>query len=210
MNEPSSDLFQKLTAQIEAAPAPTRPQARRRHLLVLGAALLPITFLMIKGLRTDLLRGGARWAVAVAWLVLVGVLLRLARRRPATHPLGWGTRLAGLLAPAAMILAVLGLQYSGAGEGWGGGDHFGCLATSTLLALLPVMALIFVERHSDPVAPSVRGLLLGSLGGPLGAIPFYLECGAPSSVEHATLGHVLPVLAMAVVGAVVGRRWLAI
>lgn len=210
MNEPSSDLFQKLAAQVEAAPAPTRPQAQRRHRLVLAAASLPITLLLVKGLRTDLLRGGARWAVAAAWLALVGGLALLARRPAATHPVGWGTRTSGLWAPAAMIVAVLGLHYSGAGEGWGGGDHFGCLAKSTFLALLPVLALLYVERRSDPVAPSVRGLVLGALGGAVGVIPFYLECGAPSSVEHATLGHVLPVLATAAVGAFLGRRWLAI
>ncbi|MBK6687746.1 MAG: DUF1109 family protein [Deltaproteobacteria bacterium] len=210
MNEPSSELFQKLVAQVEASPAPTRPQAQRRHRLILAAALLPITFLWFKGLRTDLLRGSTRWAVAAAWVTLVGGLVLLARRRAATHPLGWGTRMAGLWAPALMILAVLGLHYSGAGEGWGGGNHFGCLAKSTVLALLPVLALLFVERHSDPVAPSARGLMLGTLGGVIGVIPFYLECGAPSSVEHATFGHVLPVLAMAAVGALLGRRWLAI
>lgn len=210
MNEPSSDLFQKLAAQVEAAPAPTRPQAQRRHRLVLAVALLPIIFLLVKGLRTDLLRGGARWAVAATWLVLAGGLVLLARRRAATHPLGWGTRMAGLWAPVAMVVAVLGLHYSGAGEGWSGGDHFGCLAKSTILALVPVAALLFIERHSDPVAPSVRGLLLGALGGAIGVIPFYLECGAPSSVEHATFGHVLPVLATAAVGALLGRRWLAL
>lgn len=210
MNEPSSELFAKLAAQVAETPSPTRPQAQRHRRWILGLVFGGVGVMAVRALSIDLTRGGGRGWVAAVWLGLAFSLYRAARRPAAARPIGWLDRTSGLWVPAAMIMGVVALQWSGAGEGWTGGHHRGCFLGSLMVAALPTLALLYLARHTDPVAPGIRGWLLGALGGVAGVIPFYLECVAPSSVEHASLGHVAPVLVMAVLGALIGRRWLAL
>ena len=83
-----------------------------------------------------------------------------------------------------------------------------CLVHSLMGGVAGTILLMFVWRRSDPFSPSISGALLGCLGGLMGTLSVELLCENGEG-WHLTLGHGLPVLALALVSMLVGRRWLA-
>lgn len=83
-----------------------------------------------------------------------------------------------------------------------------CGLFASMLGAAGALGLMFMLRGSDPYCPRLSGALLGLIGGVVGALSTGIVCPG-QLVWHTLLGHGLSLLALAFVGAVVGRRILA-
>jgi hypothetical protein len=84
-----------------------------------------------------------------------------------------------------------------------------CAAFTMMFAAGPLVAFLMVFRRSDPVAPGLSGAALGAAAGAWGAFGIELFCNCPAP-GHVILGHVLPVLLLALIGAAIGGRALRV
>lgn len=75
--------------------------------------------------------------------------------------------------------------------------------------MFPLLALIVVRRGSDAVHPAATGAALGAACGASAGVMVEMWCPV-SEVRHVAIGHVAPIIALAVVGAALGVRLLAI
>ncbi|PKN39797.1 MAG: hypothetical protein CVU63_14180 [Deltaproteobacteria bacterium HGW-Deltaproteobacteria-20] len=212
MESPSPDVRARLMAQLASRPSPPRPQAKRRRLLLLAlAALLPIVAAGMRGIAWDgrpqslvLVSFAAAVAVAAAgtWWALTPGPSTLGRPRP------W-LRVAALAIPAIlMVVATIGAVV------WPETQldlsldpraHIPCFAMTFLLAAAPFAVMMYLERRSDPVDPSATGAALGASAGAWAGVTVTLGC-AKSHLLHIGLAHVLPLVGLAVLGAIVGSR----
>jgi hypothetical protein len=87
--------------------------------------------------------------------------------------------------------------------------HAGCFVFTVMYAAGPLLALILARRGSDPVHPRATGAALGAAAGAWGGVMIDLHCPR-TGMLHVALAHVLPVLALAAVGAIAGGRILAV
>jgi hypothetical protein len=83
-----------------------------------------------------------------------------------------------------------------------------CGLLASILGSVSAMGLMFMLRGSDPFCPRVSGALLGLIGGVVGALSTEVVCPG-QVVWHSMLGHGLSLFAVALVGAMIGRRVLA-
>jgi hypothetical protein len=70
-----------------------------------------------------------------------------------------------------------------------------------------LVALVVIRRRSDPVHPGIAGAVLGVTAGIAAGTLVDLWCPI-AYLPHVLLGHILPLLVVAVVGAWAGRRLL--
>ncbi|HEY4013931.1 MAG TPA: NrsF family protein [Polyangiaceae bacterium] len=87
--------------------------------------------------------------------------------------------------------------------------HFGCALMSVVYAIGPLLALLAVRKHRDPVTPWQSGAAFGAVAGAWGAVVHLPFCSCVSPF-HMVLGHVLPVVVLATVGGLVAHRVLAL
>lgn len=87
--------------------------------------------------------------------------------------------------------------------------HVGCAVMSLVYAAGPLLALLAVRRHRDPVTPRQTGAAFGAVAGAWGAVVHLPFCSCVSPF-HMVLGHVLPVIVLAAFGALAAHRVLAI
>lgn len=80
-----------------------------------------------------------------------------------------------------------------------------CFALTALTAPWPFVALAYASRRVEPRHPGTAGAALGAVAGAWAAVTVELWC--PLAVpQHVLVGHVLPLVALAVAGAAVGAR----
>jgi hypothetical protein len=84
-----------------------------------------------------------------------------------------------------------------------------CLVGTGLLGIGPLLAFLFMTRGTEPVRPWLSGAALGVAAGGWGAVALVIIC-RHASASHMIIGHVLPVALMALIGAALGARALAI
>jgi hypothetical protein len=90
---------------------------------------------------------------------------------------------------------------------WPGRPGFRCLTLSLVMTAPLLVALVAMRRRSDPVHPGVAGAVLGITAGV--AAGSFVDLWCPIAyVPHVLLGHILPLVIVALVGAWVGRRLL--
>jgi len=77
------------------------------------------------------------------------------------------------------------------------------------MALGPFIAFTFLRRGSDPVAPRLTGAAIGAVSGVIGAVGIELRC-SHATFFHVAVGHVLPVALLAMLGALVAGRVVAV
>jgi hypothetical protein len=133
-------------------------------------------------------RGPSMLGRPATWRVLVVILAPLALILTA--------QLAGALWPPPFLLADTG-------------KHLECIEFTTLMALGPLIAFMFLRRGSDPVAPRLTGAAIGTVSGAIGAVCIELRC-SHATLFHVAAGHVLPVVMLAVLGALVAGRVVAV
>jgi hypothetical protein len=153
-------------------------------------------------------------ALAGAWALVAGwaTWAALARGRSMLgRPAGERVAIA-LLTPAALLACALvgSLAWPQTIDGRGGlRSSVICAAFTALFAMGPLVAFAFLRKNSDPVAPRHSGAALGAAAGAWGALGIELYCTRPTP-WHVFSGHVAPVLALALVGALLGGSFLRV
>ena len=213
--DPAVELKRRVLAAVRTEPAPTRAAVRRQGWLALavGAAVAIAIFVHFGGVRrfdrpallvawTCL--GWSAVASAAAWVgisrgrstvgrttaALVAALLAL----PPVL-LAWKTGVTAWLAPQQL-------------QPWPGRPGFRCLGLSIAMAVPLLVAFVTLRRRTDPVHPEVAGAVLGITAGVFAGTLVDLWCPI-AYVPHVLLGHILPLVLVAAVGAWAGRSFLA-
>ena len=88
-------------------------------------------------------------------------------------------------------------------------DLVSCFVFTPLFALGPLVAFALVRRGSDPVAPGLSGAAIGAAAGAWGAVAMTLHCRHVTPL-HVALGHIAPVVGVAILGVLVGQQVVAI
>jgi hypothetical protein len=216
MQGPSPDLRDRLLAQVASRPAPRRAELIRRRVLLLVLAAAPIVLMLAtKGIAWTgrpesfvIVSAALAAIVALAgtWWAISPGRSTLGRPRPFL-------RMVAAWLPAVLLLVagVAGLIWPETQTGFTLDPHvhIPCLVTTLLLAAAPFGVMMYLERHSDPVDPTATGAVLGAAAGSWAAVGMTLHCGH-SDVLHLGLAHILPVLALAGLGALVGAKVLGI
>jgi hypothetical protein len=214
--QPPPALRARVMAAVRAEPvAPRAAGVRQRVLLVLVALLFAGALSIAIG------RPGLRGrpfayvaSLAVAWLLVCAVATWAGVGRGQSmlgRSAGWRAGAVALV-PMALLATSLGL-----GAAWpetladnaGAGAHLLCVIGTMGFALAPLVAFALMRRASDPVAPGLTGAAIATAAGAWGALGIELHCRYTSPF-HVVVSHVLPVAILALVGALVASKYVAI
>ena len=214
--EPGRDeLKERVLAAVRATPSPPRAQTRSRSsALLVSAAVVPLLgFVAIGGFESGsrppaliALTGAGISAIALVslWLALGTGGRMLGRAR-----LWLGAQ--ALLAPLFFLGWKLwsSAAFVGMTEPTAERPGLRCLGLTLLLGSWPLLAFSLVRRRSDPTHPRMLGAALGVAAGSYAAtlVDFWCPVGYP---PHVLLGHILPLVALGLVGAWLGHRLLAL
>lgn len=218
--QPSPDLRARVLREAAAQPAPPRGAGATRRTLVAAAFAFSAVVVFFATSRPSL-AGRPLALVAVASAssaVLAAILTRGATGqwpgdRTSMLPPG-SRRLSGIVVVSFVALAaVAGIAALLAGplaalEVDTPQQHVACGALVLVQGALPLLALAWPRAGADPRAPALTGAALGAAAGAWGAMLAWLRCPHVALV-HGILAHALPVLVLAAIGALVGRRLLA-
>jgi len=209
-------LLDDVLDAVRAEPAPARATRRRVvwGLAALCMALAGAVFLAYGGLR----QGGApRPALGILATTLgaavigaAGLWLAVGQRSMVSR-----STVALLATVVGIPVALLGWKvawsasFAGGLDPWPGRVGWPCLQISLLAGLTPALAAIGLRRASEPRHPRLLGAALGAAAGAFAWVVTDLWCPV-GHVPHLLLGHVLPVLVFAALGATIGARYLAI
>ena len=84
-----------------------------------------------------------------------------------------------------------------------------CVLATLAMALPPLALLLLGRKGGDPIHPRVTGAAIGVVSGAWAAVLIDLHCERVD-FAHVTLGHVLPVVGLALVGGARGGTWLRV
>jgi hypothetical protein len=120
----------------------------------------------------------------------------------------WGL---AVVTPLALLgwKVIASAQFDNMMVRWPGRVGLRCLWLSCLMAVWPLVALVLTRRRTDPLHPGLTGAAIGSAVGASTWVLVDLNCPI-AYVPHLLLGHVLPLVLSTSVGAVLGRRLLAL
>jgi len=217
LSELPRELPASLLASIQRTPSPTRRAVRTSLWLVLPAGAVVAAALYAAYDGPEQGRAGRDpWfygSSAMCWAMVAVLSLwgALGRGRGAS----WRSRttlvVCALGTPAVLfgIMSVLGsldpamMQIHP--EKWGRM----CFPLTLAAAALPLLALMYARRESDPVHPALSGAALGSACGAAAGVMVELWCPV-SAVRHIVIGHILPILLLAFMGALMGAQMLGL
>jgi hypothetical protein len=86
---------------------------------------------------------------------------------------------------------------------------FKCLGLTVAAATFPLVGLVLARRRSDPVHPVATGAALGAACGASAGVMVEMWCPV-ATPQHIAVGHILPIVILAVIGGVLGARVIAI
>jgi hypothetical protein len=215
---PSDDLKARVLVSVHRVAAPTRDRARRStQLILLGAAAIAASLYLTLGgadhgagrPQEFFVESVAVWVVAAlvsVWVAVGKGHASMGRARPWLIAVTAGMPLFLFLAMLALAGATAGGNQALAGVDPRPGAK--CFAMTIAAAALPLFALLFVRRRSDAVHPKAHGAALGAAFGACAGVMVCAWC-PDASPRHVALGHVVPLVALSLAGAVFGGRLLA-
>jgi hypothetical protein len=204
------DLKARVLAAVATEPAPARAAVVRGVVFAWSAATVVTLgiFFVIGGPRVGERPAPFVAATAAGWfaVALVGT---------------WGVaRRGSMLGRSRAALLVLSLALPVALLGW----YFGCsmlwplasgpvsmergwicLVLTLAMGAVPFAVFARSRGDSDPVHPRATGAAIGAMAGAWASVLIGLHCEHVAPL-HVIVGHVLPAVVLAAVGAVVGRR----
>jgi hypothetical protein len=209
------DLKERVLAAARQLPSGVRAQARSdvRTILVSAAALSLVLFVALHGLSH--FAGRPPWFLATSlsiWASVATISARSAWRWARAFHVGSGAQLVTVaLGTPALLMAVslaLARLVPGPANVGAAVSALPCLAMTLIAALYPLVALSLLRRSTDPLHPIAGGAALGAASGAAAGVMVDLWCPV-TEVTHVLSAHVLPVLALSVVGALLGDHVLA-
>jgi len=201
-------LRARLLAEIATEKVPTRAQVRGRRVvagLACFAALLPL----VMGLRGDFHQLPLLYALGTVVCASAGAGALLAfglSRGPAMMGPRFGVLLGALLlVPSALVAFLLLIATPGQASAVIATDRavraiLVCDAIAIAVALPPLFAALAYRRVFSATSPALVGALLGAAAGLLAHVGVHLHCAATDRA-HLMLGHFLPAVPLALIGA---------
>lgn len=207
--DPAADVGGRVMPDIPMpkASAPTRRQVAVQRAL---AALLGIGWAVAVaiwvGLRPDLLNAQVLIQLGV-WTIAMPLGLSLAIRPKKTGlPMSVAAVRLGLAGLPAMFVALAFLPIHGIEVPLTVASLSWCVPMVLVAGVPSVLGATFVLRHALLNAPGLRGALIGAACGLAGAISIHAHCPIVTA-SHVVVGHGLPVVVFAIVGAIFGATW---
>jgi hypothetical protein len=213
-------MRERIRAQVAATAAPA---GRTRSRLIGALAAVPVLTAIVVAIASELVyrspAGGLETQSSrLTWTLLALVMMTLAATAFAVRRgrQGFGTAVTSLaLAPAAVILlyamltvlnpihlhdaAVIGVEISP----WG----VRCALIAAIVGIGAMAAFTTALRRAVPVASRLRGAVLGAAAGAWAGLAVFAFC--PSGDHpHLFAGHLLPIIALILVGAAATPRLL--
>ena len=206
------ELKGRILAMARSQPSPDRPTLRRqaRWVMSLAAVVVLVVFLSFGGFRAwGAPRPPALIALTTGGTLAIAVWTFALLRRRAQALVGPDSRTLAttvVLVPLASFTWKVSwsLLFAGSSVWWADRPGLRCFGLSMLLSLLVFAAVLVLGRRTDPVHPASRGAALGVASGAAGATLMDLWCPVGHPV-HVLLGHILPLLLLALLGASLGR-----
>lgn len=211
---PAPDLKRRVLAAVRTEPAPTQRTVRQRGWLTFAicTAVALAIFAEAGGLRTYARPGllivwtSVGWIVAASAAAAFGVARGRSTLGHSTASLIWLI----VALPLVLLAWKIGVTVPFGPEmmePWPGRPGFRCLRLSLATAAPLLVAFVVMRRRSDPVHPGIAGAVLGLTAGIAAGTFVDLWCPI-AHLPHVLLGHILPLVVLALVGAWVGRRLL--
>ena len=213
-SEPSSELKGRILTAVQAEPAPTQSTVRRRGWLTLGisAAAAIAIFAHYGGMRVSGRPALLILLTCLGWSVIGAAAAAFAVARGRTMLRRSTASLAILLGAVPLVLLAwkVGVTVPFGPEmsvPWSERPGFRCLGLTLAMAAPLLIALLVMRRRNDPVHPGIAGAALGMVAAISAGALVDLWCPV-AYLPHVLLGHILPLVIAAAVGAWAGRRLL--
>lgn len=212
---PPPDLRSRVLEALDREPVPVREAGARRQVIVLatgfGALLATLAWI---GPKMHARPVGYVAALALTWLPIAALATWAGVSRGRSmlgRPIAWRVAVV-TLTPLAMMTAwyCVALVWPAMFH-----DHSTvkrieiCNSATLAFALGPFIAFMSIRKHSDPVSPRLTGAAIGTAAAAWAAVVLHMICGY-TSLGHMLFGHVAPVLILALIGAVLAARTVAI
>ncbi|MBK7586283.1 MAG: DUF1109 family protein [Myxococcales bacterium] len=211
------DIRSHVLATSQATPSLTRHALGRRRQLVLATALgATLAVGLMRGVpEPSNLRPMMFLGVAVGAALLVAVAVSLWMFVPAPSALGRPSSSRRAVAVCVPILLAAGMLAANllAPETLRSppapiGAAVACLIVFTVLGMMLLGGLVWLERDSDPTSPRATGASLAALAGAWTAFAMAVQCPAVDPV-HVLGTHVLPSALLIGAGVLLGGRFVA-
>jgi hypothetical protein len=210
-----ADLKAKVLASVkETRSPPRRPWWRTALFVVPTSAAVAISLFVA----TDGLHHGAgrpAWVVlstVLGWVAVAALATWLAfdRGRSAVGRARVWLLVTALATPAVLfaIALVWGAAFPALAVWWPERLGLKCLGLTLAMAAWPLVGMALVRRGSDPVHPAVTGAALGAASGAWAGVVVDLWCPVMHPA-HVAIGHILPIVLLALFGLGLGRRVIA-
>jgi len=220
ISERSAGLAQaQLRAQVmeltAREPSPTRAQLSRQHRFVLCIVMLVplLVFMAWGGIRVGPRPDRLVLQTALGSTVLaIGVaIVGIGRGRSMLgRPRAW--LLSQVLLTPVLLLGwrvLTSARYPNMMVQWVDRPGLRCFTLSLILALVPLLGLLWLRRGTDPVHPRLTAAAFGAAVGAFAWVLVDLWCPV-GYVPHLLLGHVLPLLLSIALSALLGSRIIAL
>lgn len=192
---------------------PARCVSQQKRLLVTGfVALAGLLALLAAGLHDHHQLGSENALYAtLGWACVLLLVLALGVARPPGKRVGWQARLlVALLVPLSFLvyLALGASETLPMGRALDNEGTVGCGLYTLLTSAVVSLGIMLPWRRTDPVSPGLTGALLGLGGGLVAAIAMGVVCPCREG-WHLWLAHGASLVSVVLIGAWIGRRWLA-
>jgi hypothetical protein len=214
LSPPSPELELRVRRALALQPPPARAVvARQTAALTIGSWLITVLVFFLAGGARPLGRplslvvgtalGIAAASALAGWAALGRGRSMLGRARHLLVPISIGAPLA-ILAWKVFWSA----QYAGALSAWPTRPGLRCLILSLSLGLCPLVAFAIARCSSDPRRPTLTGFAAGVALGCITSLLTDLWCPV-AYLPHLLLGHLVPIALLGVLGAWLGRHFIA-
>ncbi len=209
------ELRDRVLAAVQREPVPSRAVGARRRVraVVIGFGSL-LASLAYLGVRPHGRPHGYVAALVLAWLPIAAVATWAGVGRGRSmlgRPAGWLAAVVALT-PVALLSVWAGIAVawpSTLHDASGVRQHVVCDVATLLFSIGPLLAFSVLRRGTDPVTPALTGAAIGTAAAAWGAIALHLVCGFTAPM-HIVLGHLAPVVLVALAGAALTSRRVAI
>lgn len=187
------------------AASPTRIERRNRIRFAAALAVAWIVAVIVRfGVRDDLVAPGVL-GLLVIWsaLAAVGLALTLLPRGRGLPPGIRAVQIALAAIPAIWIATAIARTASAPEAPLTLRTAGACMTIANVMALGPLVVAGLLIRGSFTSAPALRGAAVGAAAGLLGAIGIHAHCPIEAA-SHVVVAHGAPLVAGALVGAVLG------
>lgn len=210
------DLKTRVLEATKREPSPTRDEHRSKAMQFMVAGIVGALIVFFGTGGPDMgHRSASFFAVSAALLVAASILVSVVtlggfRKSMVGAPTDRLVAVALLAGPAVwgIELALRTIWPQNYGHSASLQSTVICHLCTLGMAFGPMMALFRVRRFTDAVHPGALGAAFGASAGAWGAVLIDLHCASPD-LAHIGLAHALPVLLLAGVGALLGKKLLA-